>query len=91
MAYYQPGDRVGGYPVGPQLGANGPVFGGPSEIDAYDRGYRTGGGYGRQGYGPPGYVDDGYERGRPLGGEYYGGAPQYYGTERYSCLLLSVA
>lgn len=34
------------------------------------------------GYGVPGYVDDGYARGRPLGGEYVGVAPEYYGAER---------
>ena len=63
---------MGGYPGGPDLGEDGPVFGG--------------------GYGPQGYVDNGYERGRPYGGEYVGGAPQYYGAERYcsNCLMLLV-
>lgn len=85
MEYYRPGDRAGGYPVGPELGEDGPVFGGPSEVGAIDRGFRPGGGYGL-----PGYVEDGYERGRPLGGEYFGGAPQYYGAERYCLVLLVV-
>lgn len=62
MAYYGSGDRMGGYPGGPDLGEDGPAFGG--------------------GYGPQGYFDNGYERGRPYGGEYVGGAPQYYGAER---------
>lgn len=66
--YYRPGDRMGGYPGGPELGEDGPAYGGASEMGLTDRGY-----------GLPGYVDDGYGRRRPLGGEYVGGAPEYYG------------
>jgi len=67
MAYYRPGDRVGGYPIGAELGDEGPS------------GFRPGGGYASQGYGVPSYE---YERERPLGGAYAGGAPEYYGAER---------
>ncbi|KAG0588547.1 hypothetical protein KC19_2G250900 [Ceratodon purpureus] len=70
MEYYRPGDRPAGYAVGPELVEDGAAFG---EMGAIDRGFRPGGGY----------VDDGYERRRPLGGEYVGGgAPEYYGGER---------
>lgn len=67
MAYYRPGDRVGGYPIGAELGDDGPS------------GLRPAGGYGPQGYGVPSYE---YERERPLGGPYVGGASEYYGAER---------
>ena len=55
MAYYRPDDRVGGYPMVTDLGADG-----LSDIGAIDRGLRPGGDYG---YGVPSY-------GRPLVGEY---------------------
>lgn len=67
MAYFGPSDRVGGYPIGAELGEDGPS------------GLRPGGGYVPQGYGVPSYE---YERERPLGGPYVGGAPEYFGAER---------
>lgn len=62
MAYYA--DRVGGYPLGPDL-VEDPLGGGLG---------------GRGGYGAPSFE---YERGgRPLGGEYLGGPPEFFGAER---------
>ena len=48
MAYYRPGDRLGGYPVGPDLGEDGPAYGGPSGgyvDERYERGREYAPGY----------------------------------------------
>lgn len=71
MAYYRPGDRLGGYPVGPDLGEDGPAYGGPSGgyvDERYERGREYAPGYygaGRSGgyrYGREGYA---YGQGYP--------------------------